>query len=133
MTNRTKVGGNPRWWRLYGLDSRHKFDQMARVTNYSFLVRNLFRTPVADRFRLPSRASVAIAQESEVESPDFYKHHPLAMGYITVSGVGFNTNRTQAMFYIDHFCGLCGGGRYVLMEKVNGTWRVVEEHYTWIS
>jgi hypothetical protein len=35
-------------------------------------------------------------------------------------GVGFNPSRTQAVFYIDHFCGLCGGGRYVLMEKIYG-------------
>jgi hypothetical protein len=55
------------------------------------------------------------------------------MGYITLSGVGFNLNRTQAVFYINHFCGLCGGGRYVLMEKANGKWEVTAENYTWIS
>jgi hypothetical protein len=55
------------------------------------------------------------------------------MGLIILSGVGFNPARTQAVFYIDHFCGLCGGGRYVLMEKINGSWRVRGEHYIWIS
>lgn len=50
-----------------------------------------------------------------------------------LSGVGFNLTRTEAVFYIDHFFGLCGGGRYVLMEKVNGGWLVRDEHYTRIS
>jgi len=133
VTDRTKVGGNLRWWRLYALDFRRKFDHVSAVTNYSFVIRNLFRTTVTDHFQLPRRASVAIASESEVESPDFYKRHLRAIGYVTVSGVGFNGNHTQAMFYIDHFCGLCGGGRYVLMNKVSGRWRVADEHYTWIS
>lgn len=132
VTDTTKVG-TLRWWPLYALDFRRKFDRISGVTNYSFLVRNLLRTPVTDRFRLPRRASVAIATESEAESPDFYKRHPRAIGYLTLSGVGFNATRTQAMFYIDHFCGLCGGGRYVLMNKVDGQWRVADEHYTWIS
>jgi hypothetical protein len=55
------------------------------------------------------------------------------MGLIVLSGVGFNPSHSQAMFYIDHFCGLCGGGRYVLLEKVDGVWHVRDEHYVWIS
>jgi hypothetical protein len=35
-----------------------------------------------------------------------------------------NPSKTQAVFYINHFCGLCGGGRYVFMEKIGGAWRV---------
>lgn len=48
---------------------------------------------------------------------------------VALYGVGFNPTRNQAVFYIDHFCALCGGGRYGLMEKVDGTWRVRDEHY----
>jgi len=55
------------------------------------------------------------------------------MGLVVLSGVGFNLSQSQAVFYINHFCGLCGGGRYVLMEKVDGVWRVRDEHYVWIS
>jgi hypothetical protein len=49
------------------------------------------------------------------------------------SDVGFNRNHTQAVFYIDHFCGLCGGGRYVRMAKIDGAWHIQGEHWTWIS
>jgi hypothetical protein len=55
------------------------------------------------------------------------------MGFITLSSIGFNPSRTQAVFYIGHFCGLCGGGGYVLMEKVNGKWKFRDMHSTWIS
>jgi hypothetical protein len=68
---------------------------------------------------------------SEIEVTDFQQKFPYNMGYIAISGVGFNRDQTQAVFYIDHFCGPCGGGRYVTMEKVNGSWHVREEHYTY--
>jgi hypothetical protein len=55
------------------------------------------------------------------------------MGLVVLSGVGFNLSESQAVFYIKHFCGLCGGGRYMLMEKVDAVWRVRDEHYVWIS
>src|SRR5712664_480411 len=82
-------------------------------------------TPLA-----PSQSDI---QSHFYGSPEFQKKFPHNLGFITLSGVGFNPTRTQAVFYIDHFCGLCGGGRYVLMEKINGSWRVLDEHSTWIS
>jgi hypothetical protein len=82
---------------------------------------------------LPSRAKVALTPQSDYGSPEFQKKFPDNLGFVALSGVGFNPSRTQAVFYIDHFCGLCGGGRYVLMEKIDGGWRVRGEHYTWIS
>jgi hypothetical protein len=82
---------------------------------------------------LPGRARVAFTSKSDYGSSEFQKEFPHNLGFIVLSGVGFNPSRTQAVFYIDHFCGLCGGGRYVLMEKIDGTWRVRDEHSTWIS
>jgi len=134
----TRVGGNLRLRALYVLDSRVHFDQLRTSTRASFLVRNLIPTRILPKFVLPSRATLILASQSDIQShpygsPDFQTKYSKNMGFITLSGVGFNLSRTQAVFYIDHFCGLCGGGRYVLMEKVNGSWRVRDEHYTWIS
>lgn len=129
----TKVGGNLRLRALYVLDSRVHFDQLQTSTRASYLVRNLFQTRILPRFVLPSRATVTLASQSDCGSPEFQKKFSHNLGLIILSGVGFNFTRTQAVFYIDHFCGLCGGGRYVLMEKINGSWRVQGEHYTWIS
>lgn len=129
----TAVGGSLRWPILFAFDSRIQFKQLAMTTRASYVVRNLLRTHLENKIRLPSRAALVLAPAAEISSSGFQQKYPNNMGYIVLSGVGFNRSHTQAVFYIDHFCGLCGGGRYVLMEKVTGIWRIQGEHYTWIS
>jgi len=134
----TKAGGNLRLQVLYLLDGRVRFVQLQTSTRASYLVRNLFQTRILPKFALPSRATTVLISQSDLQSnfygsPEFQKKYPHNLGFIILSGVSFNPTHTHAVFYIDHFCGLCGGGRYVLMEKVNGSWRVRDEHYTWIS
>jgi hypothetical protein len=138
VKNTTKVGGNLRFWALRMLDGRVHFNELQKSTRSSYVARNLFPTRMLPKFVLPSRAVVALASEADIQSyssgsQEFQKKFPRNLGFITLSGIGFNSSHTQAVFYVDHICGLCGGGRYVLMEKINGTWRVREEHYTWIS
>jgi hypothetical protein len=133
VKDKTTPGENLRFQALYVLDGRIGFDGLRASTRASYLVRNLFHTRIQQKFVLPSRAKVALTTQSDYGSSEFQKKFPRNLGFIALSGVGFNPSRTQAVFYIDHFCGLCGGGRYVLMEKVDGTWRVRDEHYTWIS
>ena len=128
-----RVGANLRLWWVYPFDSRVAFDQLQKTTHASFVVSNLFQTRMKPNIHLPRRAKPILASESEIRSADFQKKFPNNLGYIVLSAVGFNRDQTQAVFYIDHFCGLCGGGRYVLMEKSNGTWQVRDERYTWIS
>jgi hypothetical protein len=129
----TSSGGEWRF-RLFSLfDSRVKFRELQTSTRASYFARNLFRTRIESKFVLPKRATVYFSSESGYGSAAFQQKFPRNMGLVVLSGVGFNSSRTQAVFYIDHFCGLCGGGRYVLMEKVGSAWRVKEEHYTWIS
>ncbi len=129
----TTTGENLRFHAPYALDGRIHFDGLRASTRASYLVRNLFSTRILPRFVLPTRAQLALTSQSDYGSPEFQKKFPRNLGFIALSGVGFNPSRTQAVFYIDHFCGLCGGGRYVLMEKIDGAWRVRDEHYTWIS
>jgi hypothetical protein len=129
----TIAGGNLRFRALYVLDGRVRFDHLHISTRTSYLVRNLFQTRMLPKFVLPRRATVTLTSLSDYGSPDFQKKFPHNLGYIALSGVGFDSSHTQAVFYIDHFCGLCGGGRYVLMGKIDGSWCVLEEHYTWIS
>ena len=54
---------------------------------------------------------------------EFYRRYPESRGFATFSRVGFNADKTQALVYQAHSCGgLCGGGGYVLLVKVNGVW-----------
>jgi len=133
IADTTKPAGSWRLRALYLLDNRVHFDGLSVSTRVSYLLRNLLSTRISPKFVLPSRADLALTSESDYGSPDFQKKYPRNVGLVVLSGVGFNPTRTQAVFYIDHFCGLCGGGRYVFMEKLDGAWLVQEEHYTWIS
>lgn len=54
---------------------------------------------------------------------EFYRRYPETRGFATFSRVGFNDDKTQALVYQAHSCGgLCGGGAYVLLVKINGVW-----------
>jgi len=60
--------------------------------------------------------------------------YPNSTGLLRLSRVGFNSDGNQAAFYISNHCGgLCGGGYFVLMEKVNFDWKVVQEVQVWVS
>jgi hypothetical protein len=120
-------------WKLRGPDGRVIFDGLPAMTRISFTLRNLYHTQLQSNFRLPNRARAALASTAEIHSPDFETRFPNNVGYIALSGVGFNANRTEALFYIAHFCPLCGGAGYVWMEKRNGLWRVRDRVNAWMS
>ena len=133
VSGTTKAGGYLRLRVPYVLDNRMHFGQLQTSTRASYVMRNLFQTRILPKFVLPRRATLVLTSESDYGSPEFQNKFPNNLGLVVLSGVGFNTTRTQAIFYIDHFCGLCGGGRYVLMEKVGSAWHVRNEYYTWVS
>jgi hypothetical protein len=62
----------------------------------------------------------------------FCKRYPDSGGFMVVSAVGFNASKERAMVYMSHSCGLlCGGGRYDLLEKVDGAWRIANLATVW--
>lgn len=64
----------------------------------------------------------------------FYKKYPHSPGLVFFSKVGFNDRHEQAFVYVGRSCGgLCGGGEYVLLNKVNGEWVVRNEQSLWVS
>jgi hypothetical protein len=138
----TTTSNNLRWGWLQPLHSVEtsltRLKDTNRSTRLSFVIANLFRTNLGPNFQLPSRALFTLASEEDVrsygeQSGIFDQWFPGNHGYITLSNVGFNRDLTEAAFYIDHFCGLCGGGRFVVMQKRDGRWQIKEEHYKWIS
>jgi hypothetical protein len=64
----------------------------------------------------------------------FHKKYPTAGGFITLSRVGFNKEKTQALIYAAHNCGwLCGEGNYILLVKKDNIWKIEEKLMNWIS
>ena len=123
-----------RWSLLF--DQRLRFQQASVVTRTSFVVSNATTSDIRAELRLPSWVDTVVLSRRELEqsqTSEFQKRFPNSLGYIAVSQAGFNFSKTEAILYIDHFCGLCGGGGYILMHKVNGLWRIVDEHATWES
>jgi len=126
------------WRRRWGLlfDRRMRFPQTSFVTRTSFVVNNAVSSDIRAELHLPKGVGSVVVSRSELEGfqlSDFQQRFPNNLGYIAVSQPGFNFSKTEAILYIDHFCGLCGGGGYILMQKVNGVWRVVDQHSTWMS
>jgi hypothetical protein len=112
------------------------FAQSSRTTRASFFLNSVFSTDISTDLRLPSGAGAVFANRSDLRTKpsDFEARFPNNLGYFVVSHIGLNLNKTEALLYVDHFCGgLCGGGEYVLMRKVNGVWLVADQRGTWVS
>jgi hypothetical protein len=58
-------------------------------------------------------------------------------GLIEVSAVGFNADKTSAVVYVGHHCGLmCGGGAFHVLLKKHGRWQPVSNVFVgcgWVS
>jgi hypothetical protein len=59
---------------------------------------------------------------------EYYRRLPGSQGVLTLSRVGFNADRTQALFYFSNRCGgLCRAGSYVVIEKRGSDWVISKE------
>lgn len=64
----------------------------------------------------------------------FYRKYPKSAGYIQVSRPGFNAEKTLALVYVGNQRNwLSGGGEYVVLEKVDGVWKVKTRDTIWVS
>ncbi len=107
----------------------------------SFRVRNDAEYPV--RADMDLRSGYVLLSRDEMsqifsQNQDgwqvFYEQYPDAPGITSLSRVGFNDTLDQALVYVgtmSHW--LAGGGYYVLLKKVNGSWIVDQQVMTWIS
>jgi hypothetical protein len=101
---------------------------------FEFFISNLREERLERRFTLSAAYALATEEEMSLYPPEqFLKRFRGSYGYLTFSRVGFNRDLTEAFFYTEHVCGLCGVGRYVFMRKVNGQWVVEGTSSTWIS
>lgn len=137
LQREAQVPGMWRWRWVSPFDNRLKFSRSSVVTRSSFSLSNALPSQLQVALQLPAGATSTVVNRKELEkvagTDEFQKKFPNSLGYVAVSQAGFNFNKSEAIFYVDHFCGLCGGGRHVLMKKTEGTWKVVDEHYTWVS
>lgn len=56
----------------------------------------------------------------------FYKRYPHSGGYVIMSAVGFNKEKTRAIVYTGSSCGAqCGRWSFHLLEKIDDNWKEV--------
>ena len=59
---------------------------------------------------------------------NYYRRFPDSRGFVMLSRIGFNTERTQGLMYVGGRCGpVCGDRYFLLLEKVNGSWTTKKE------
>jgi len=58
----------------------------------------------------------------------FYEKYPGAQGIMSLSRVGFNTTKDEALVYVANQSGLLGGsGSFLVLSKRNGRWEIQKE------
>jgi hypothetical protein len=63
---------------------------------------------------------------------NFYKKFPGSIGYINVSGIGFNEDQSQALIETFMKCGSgCGSNHFALLLKKDGQWSVTSTYKVW--
>jgi hypothetical protein len=75
---------------------------------------------------VPYRLIMADELKSAIQTAGwegFYQRYPDSGGWIELSAVGFNVDKTVAVVYMGHHCGpLCGSGGFHVLEKKDGKW-----------
>ncbi len=78
------------------------------------------------------RKQVFSTSDTKKAWANFYQKYAGASGYINLSNIGFNEDRTQALVDTYRKCGTqCGAEKMVLLTKVNGSWNVAATHKIW--
>jgi hypothetical protein len=114
--------------------ARATIRQLRRSLVFEFWAANLCDATLERRFQLSARYEVATEQEMKLyPSETFFARFPSSYGALTFSRVAFNRDLTEAFFYTEHLCGLCGEGKFVYMRKTDGKWAVADTDTTWIS
>ena len=71
---------------------------------------------------------------TEVTWKKFYEAYPRSAGFNSLSRVGFNKAKSQALVYFVNWCRpLCGTGNYLVLEKIGDRWTVTNWGTVWIS
>jgi len=66
----------------------------------------------------------------------FGKRYPDSSGFVELSAVGFNEDKSVAVVYMGYYCGgLCGSGGVKFMKKKDGHWLHMSERecFEWAS
>ena len=114
--------------------AKDRIHQLSRSLEFEFWATNLWDERLEPKFQLPAHYELATEAEMKLYPYEaFFRRFPDSYGVLTFSRVAFNRDLTEAFFYTEHLCGLCGEGKFVFMRKTAGKWAVADTAGTWIS
>jgi hypothetical protein len=97
-------------------------EDYVRVNKKRWLLQGQFQ--IEKPYEIVNSATIGVSSTDDWES--FYERYPDSGGFIIMSAVGFNKEKTQAVVYTGTSCGvLCGRWLFHLLEKVDGNWKKV--------
>ncbi|HEV8210583.1 MAG TPA: hypothetical protein VGP77_10690 [Vicinamibacterales bacterium] len=92
---------------------------------------------------LPTRQAVTFVEESELKSmfgsggdgwQRFYKQHPRAPGFVSLSRIAFDPEYSQALLFVNHTYGLLGAkGYFVLLRRASNGWAIERIRLFYVS
>ncbi len=115
-------------------------DDYVKVNKTSWRLRDSFKLELP--YKLVSSeilSSILKKEGQELEDTwtEFYKQYPDSGGFIELSAVGFNAEKTVAVVSQGRWCRLlCGNGAYHVLQKKEGKWIPLVwkgESCSWIS
>lgn len=108
-------------------------DDYLRLNNNAWSLQPLFRLDIPIEL-LPQEQIERIMRIGVHCWEEFYRRYPRSGGWIELSAVGFNADKTVAIVYAGWHChNLCGGGKFHVLQKVDGKWCPLEWKGTWCS
>jgi hypothetical protein len=82
----------------------------------------------------PLRQIFSSSSDFSARWAEFHRRYAPAQGYHTLSRPGFDAPRRHAVVATGTVCGgRCGQGQIVLLERVQGGWRIIGRERTWVS
>ena len=93
------------------------------VNKKAWLLQRKFEIGIPYEFISKAEISAIFEKKGMDGWTDLRAKHPDSGGMISMSAVGFNADKTIAIVYMGHSCGgLCGGGLYHVLKKIDGKW-----------
>ncbi len=106
-------------------------------TIQNYIIRNKTTMTLENKFRCEMK--IILVKESKIKKilkkgwSNFKKKYPYSSGFIFLSRVGFNKDKTQALIYVGELWGpLAGVGYYILYNLENGEWISKASFMVWI-
>jgi preprotein translocase subunit SecB len=88
-------------------------------------------------YKLLSREDFELIKKLHEEKAfydNFYEIYPKSTGVFTLSQIGYNKSKTQALVYCSKVKNeYLGSGRFVLLEYKDKKWQVIEWNPAWVS